>query len=108
MKEGGGKMKPSNNILHGPPGVGKSSLKRVILGQSPLPKDQQNATHIVEKAARAVSTDRFATNGRKILAEVDNTDIIKMLAKKAKSLRLNSHKPQQHDSTHHHTPVSVT
>ena len=102
MKEGGGKMKPCNTILHGPPGVGKSSLKRVILGQPPLPKEKQNATHIIETAARAVSTDRLTSNGRKLLAEVDNTDMIKMLAKKAESLRLNSHKPQHHDSTQHH------
>ena len=109
MKEGSGKMKPCNTILHGPPGVGKSSLKRVILGQPPLPKEKQNATHIVETAARAVSTDRLTANGRKILAEVDNTKMIKMLAKKAESLRLNSHKPQHHDSTDHHDyiPVSV-
>ena len=107
MKEGGGKMKPCNTILHGPPGVGKSSLKRVILGQPPLPKEKQNATHIVETAARAVSTDRYTAKGRKLLAEVDNTEMIKMLAKKAESLRLNSRKPQHHDSTDHHIPVSV-
>ena len=108
MKEGVGKMKPCNTILHGPPGVGKSSLKRLILGQSPLPKEKQNATNIVETAACAVSTDRYTAKGKKLLAEVDNTEMIKMLAKKAESLRLNSHKPQHHDITHHHIPVSVT
>ena len=107
MKEGGGKMKPCNTILHGPPGVGKSSLKRVILGQAPLPKEKQNATHIVETAARAVSTDRYTAKGRKLLAEVDNTEMIKMLAKKAESLRLDSHKPQHHDSTHNRISVSI-
>ena len=101
-------MKPCNTILHGPPGVGKSSLKRVILGQAPLPKEKQNATHIVETAARAVSTDRYTAKGRKLLAEVDNTKMIKMLAKKAESLRLDSHKPQHHDSTHHHTCILVS
>ena len=110
MKEGGGKMKPCNTILHGPPGVGKSSMKRVILGQPPLPKEKQNATHIVETAARAVSTDRYTAKGRKILAEVDNNEIIKMLAKKAESLRQTSQSPQDkpsNDSTHQHIPVSV-
>lgn len=99
MKEGGGKMKPCNTILHGPPGVGKSSLKRVILGVPPLPKEKQNATHIIEKAARAVSTKRFTANGKRILAEVNNTQLIKMLAKKAESIRVSSQKPQHHDST---------
>ena len=105
MKEGGGKMKPCNIMLHGPPGVGKSSLKRVILGQPPLPKEKQNATLIVENAARAVSTDRLTASGKKILAEVGNTELIKMLAQTTKSFR---HKPRHYGTTQHHIPVSVT
>ena len=103
MKEGGGKMKPCNITLHGPPGVGKSSLKRVILGQPPLPKEKQNATPIIENAARAVSIDRLTASGMKMLAEVDNKSLIKMLAKKAKTLPLSIHSSQPHDSTQHHT-----
>ena len=99
MKEGGGKMKPCNITLHGPPGVGKSSLKRVILGQPPLPKEKQNATPIIENVARAVNTNRLTASGRKILAEVDNHDLIKMLAKKAKSVHLDGNKLQNHDSS---------
>ena len=102
MKEGGGKMKPCNIMLHGPPGVGKSSLKRVILGQPPLPKKKQNATLIVENAARAVSTDRLTASGKNILAEVGNTELIKMLAQ---SFR---HKPRHYDTTQHYIPVSIT
>ena len=108
MKEGGGKMKPCNITLHGPPGVGKTSLKRVNLGQPPLPKEKQNATPIIENAARAVNTSRFTANGRKMLAEVNNHDLIKMLAKKAKSIHLNGNKPKEPDSTQQqHIPVSV-
>ena len=47
MKEGGGKMKPHNITMHGPPGTGKTSLKRIIIGLPPLPSDEQNATDIV-------------------------------------------------------------
>ena len=108
MKEGGGKMKPCNIMLHGPPGVGKSSLKRVILGQPPLPKKKQSATLIVENAARAVSTDRLTASGKKTLAEVGNTELIKMLAQTTKSLHYNSHKPQHYGTTQHHIPVSIT
>ena len=108
MNEGGGKMKPCITILHGTPRGGKSSVKRVILGRSPLPKEKQNVKHIVETAARAVSTDCYTAKARKLLVEVDNTDImIKMLSKKAESLQLGSHKPQYYNSTHHHIPVSV-
>ena len=105
MKEGGGKMKPCNIMLHGPPGVGKSSVKRVILGQPPLPKKKQNATLIVENAARAVSTNRLTASEKKILAEVSNTELIKMLAQATKSFL---HKPQHYGTTQHHIPVSIT
>ena len=43
MEEESGKMKLCNTTLHGPPWVGKCSLKRVILGQPSLPKEKQNA-----------------------------------------------------------------
>ena len=100
-------MKPCNITLHGPPGVGKTSLKRIILGHPPLPKEKQNATSIIENAARAVSIDRLTASGMKMLAEVDNKSLIKMLAKKAKTLPLSIHSSQPHDSTQHHIPVSV-
>ena len=96
MKEGGGKMNPCNITLHGPPGVGKSSVKRVILGQTPLPEEEQNATPIIENAARAVNTNRLTASGKKMLAEVDNHDLIKMLAKKAKSVHFDD---KNHDSS---------
>ena len=105
LKEGGGKLKTCNVVLHGPPGVGKSSLKRLILGYPPLQREQQNATGIIENAVRAVSTTRLA-GGRQTLAEVNNVELIKMLAKQVKFLHLSSDIPQD-DSTHQHIPVSV-
>ena len=106
MKEGGGKMKQCNIILHGPPGVGKTSLKKVILGQPPLLKEKQNATPIIENAARAVSTNRLTASGRNILAEVDSKSLIKMLAKKVKSIHFNGNKLQNHGSSQQqHIPV---
>ena len=80
MKEGSGKIKPCNIIMHGPPGAGKTSLKRVIIGNSPLLSEQQNSTHVFENAVRAVGTSRLTADERG-LAEVDNQEIIKMLAK---------------------------
>ena len=87
MKEGGGKIKPCNIIMHGPPGAGKTSLKRVIIGNSPLLPEEQNSTHVFENAVRAVGTSRLTADerGNVSLAEVDNQEIIKMLAKTVKS-----------------------
>ena len=105
MKEGGGKMNPRNITMHGPPGAGKTSLKRVIIGLSPLPSEEQNATDIVENAVRAVSTDRITADGRRrvMLTEVDNEELIKMLARKVESHRVTSHQTQEPQ----HKPVST-
>ena len=102
MEEGGGKLNPCTITLHGPPGVGKTSLKRVILGQPPLPKEKQNSTNIMENPARAISTNRLKGQ---LIKEVDNKELIKMLAKKVKSLP--PREPQHHDTIEQHNPVSV-
>ena len=104
MKEGGGEMKPHNITMHGPPGAGKTSLKRVIIGLPPLPSDEQNATDIVENAVRAVNTDRFTADGRRsvMLTEVNNEELIKMLARKVESHCVTSHQTQEPQ----HKPVS--
>ena len=101
MEEGGGKLNPCTITLHGPPGVGKTSLKRVILGQPPLPKEKQNSTNIMENPARAISTNRLTAAGGQLLMEVNNMEFIKMLAKNVESLR--RQEPPQHDPI----PVSV-
>ena len=105
MEEGGGKMKPCNITMQGPPGAGKTSLKRVIIGLSPLPLEEQNATDIVENAARAVSTNQFTADGRRsvMLAEFDNEELIKMLARKVESHRVTRHQTQEPQ----HKPVST-
>ena len=105
MKEGGGKMKPRNITMHGPPGAGKTSLKRVIIGLSPLPSEERNATDIVENAVRAVSTNRITVDGRRsvTLTEVDNEELIKMLAREVESHRVTSHQTQEPQ----HKPVST-
>ena len=106
MKEGGGKLNPCTITLHGPPGVGKTSLKRVILGQRPLPEEEQNSTNIMEYPVRAICTNRLAATGGQLLKEVDEEELIKMLAETVESLR--HRKPHEHDdSTQHHITVSV-
>ena len=75
MANGGGSLTHLNIILHGPPGSGKSSLKRVILGEDPLPEWLQNSTDIMENAVRAVSLDRI-----KQFAVVEKEYLIDLLA----------------------------
>ena len=76
MAEGGGELKHLNTVLHGPPGSGKSSLKRAILGEDPLPEGNQNSTDIMKNAVRAVSMDRL-----KSFAIITNEDLVELLAK---------------------------
>ena len=106
MKEGGGKMKPCNITLHGPPGVGKTSLKRLILGLPPLLKEEENSTNIMEKAVRAVSTSRWTRDGTNLLADVNNDEFITMLAQTVGVVNEKIQKKPLPDSTHDNTLVS--
>ena len=106
MKEGGGKMKPCNITLHGPPGVGKTSLKRLVLGLPPLLKEEENSTNIMEKAVRAVSTHRLRRDGNNLLAAVDNEEFITMLAQTVGVVNEELQKKPPFDSTHDDMLVS--
>ena len=76
MAEGSGELKHVNVVLHGPPGSGKSSLKRAILDEDPLPEEEQNSTDIMKNAVRAVSMDRL-----KNFKVITNDDLVDLLAK---------------------------
>ena len=110
MKEGGGELFLSNIVLHGPPGAGKSSLKRIIIGQPPLPKHKQNATDILEKSVRAVCIDRVTASG--LFEVVDKEQIIERLAGEVETLREGKvHKPISNvpsQSSFVDTPVLIT
>ena len=80
IEEGKGKLSQYNIILHGPPGAGKTSVKRLIMGLDPLPKNKQNSTGIVENAVRAVCTTKM-----KQFKIVKDTDVIDMLAEEVDS-----------------------
>ena len=80
LAEGGGDLSQYTLFFHGAPGTGKTSLKRVMLDQDPLPKEKQMATDIVENAVRAVTTDKV--NGFKVIGEIE---MINMLAEEVNS-----------------------
>ena len=84
MEEGEGDLVQSNIVLHGPPGAGKSSVKRLIIGLPPLPKEKHTATDIVENAVRAISTSQM-----KHFKVIENEELIGMIANE-----VDHHKPQ--------------
>ena len=80
MSDRGGKLLQSNIVLHGPPGAGKTSLKRIMVGLPCLPRNEQISTNIVENSVRAISTDRV-----KQFKVIENNDLIGMLASAVKN-----------------------
>ena len=84
MEEGEGDLVQSNIVLHGPPGAGKSSVKQLIIGLPPLPKEKHTATDIVENAVRAISTSQM-----KHFKVIKNDELIGMIANE-----VDQHKPQ--------------
>ena len=80
MSEGGGKLLQSNIVLHGPPGAGKTSLKRIMVGLPCLPRNEQISTNIMENSVRAICTDRV-----KQFKVIENNDLIGMLASAVKN-----------------------
>ena len=107
MENGWGKLFQSNLVLHGPPGAGKSSVKRVILGQPPLPKHKQSATDILERSVRAVSINRIASTDRHFEV-VDNEQIIDRLAGEVKNYQEEkASKPTVHALPVEHDSQSV-
>ena len=91
MEEGEGDLVQSNIVLHGPPGAGKSSVKRLIIGLPPLPKEKHTSTNIVENAVRAISTSQI-----KHFQVIENEELIGMIANE-----VDHHKPQIKEEEKH-------
>ena len=88
MSNGVGELLQANVVIHGPPGAGKSSLKLLMLGQPPLPKDKQNATDILDQSVRTICVDRAVAavnTANKSIVEVDNYELINRITAEVKA-----------------------
>ena len=68
-------MKYTVVTLNGPPGAGKTSVKQLLLGRAPLPKELQNSTNIM----KSIRTNRITTDGYSVFNEITDKDILEML-----------------------------
>ena len=66
--------------MHGAPGVGKSSVCRVLQGLPPLPKPQQHSTGVFENPVRLIKTGQFSRTSEGVLEHVDETKLMEMIA----------------------------
>ena len=78
ISQASGTMKVAHVLLHGPPRVGKSSVKRLILNQPPK---KQDSTRLIEDPVRAISTSKFMKTSKSQLKEMDEEKLIQMIGK---------------------------
>ena len=106
IEEGEGDLVQSNIVLHGPPGAGKSSVKRLIVGLPPLPKEEHASTDIMEKAVRAISTSQMTH-----FKVIENEELIGMIANEVDHYKpqIKKEKKQSNNqTTMKPAPVSTT
>ena len=86
MNEASGNMRVACVLLHGPPLVGKTSVKRLILNQPPLAKEDENSTNIMEDPVRAIHTTKFIGTEKGNVEVVDEEKMIRMIQREVETL----------------------
>lgn len=89
LKNVQGQLKVSVLALHGPPGVGKTSLKRLIVGDPPLTSNQEQSTGIAESPVRAITLGKdIASKDADKFATVNDKNFIELLTGQIRSYKM--------------------
>ena len=69
-------------VLYGPPGAGKTSIKRLMLDNPPLSTEEEQSTPLLEPPLRLITTDRITSTGKSnIMKVVSDEEVIEMVGK---------------------------
>ena len=107
MREGSTKVLIVKALIIGPPGVGKTGIRYLLLGLPPPPR--RTSTPLATRATRAISFYRIKADGSGDLAwaELDGDTYLKYIAEEVKMIELNPSRavpPQPATST---TPTAT-
>ena len=107
MREGRTKLLIIKALITGPPGVGKTGIRHLLLGLPPPPS--RTSTPLATRATRAISFYRIKTDGSGDVTwtELDDDTYLKYIAEEVKMIELNPSRavpPQPATST---TPAAT-
>ena len=107
MREGRTKLLIIKALITGPPGVGKTCIRRLLLGLPPPPS--RTSTPLATRATRAISFYRIKADGSGDVTwtELDGDTYLKYIAEEVKMIELNPSRavpPQPATST---TPAAT-
>ena len=105
MREGSTKVLIIKALIIGPPGVGKTGIRYLLLGLPPPPK--RTSTPLATRATRAISFYRIDGSGDVTWTELDDDTYLKYIAEEVKMIELNPSRavpPQPATST---TPAAT-
>ena len=111
MRDGITKVFIVKALIIGPPGVGKTGIRCLLLGLPPPPR--RTSTPLATRATRAISFYRIKADGKRDVTwtELDDDAYLKYIAEEVKMLELNSSPavpPQPATSTSSAIPTIVS
>ena len=89
MRDGLTKVLIIKALIIGPPGVGKTGIRYLLLGLPP--PSRRNSTPLATRATRAISFYRIKADGSDVIwTELDDDTYLKYIAEEVKMIELNS------------------